>query len=317
MSLLAVIDIGTNSLRLLIADVTPDPSGTGLNVRKIASERVVSRLGEDLPDTGLLQPGAIDRTVSALYKFSLLINRYKPVQIRACATSALRVAGNSSDLISKVRESSGIKIDIISGSQEAEMTATGILYGIETPERALLLDIGGGSTELILTHSGQLSACKSVNAGAVYLADLHMTSDPPLRSELAAMEEEAGRTVRTLCMDFKSAGADCELIGTAGTITALAALSMGLREFDASRIHNHTMTRDRIRELYEVLSCSSSSERAGLMSFDKSRLDIIVPGTLILSAVMDTLHFDKIRVSNKGLREGILLTMCRDMENRI
>lgn len=308
---LAAIDIGTNTFRLLIAEVHHDAEQRHYSIKEILSERIITRLGEGIANSGLINEQAMERGLSALQKFSSIISDRKVHKTSAVATSALRDAGNSEYFIQMAKEQAGIEINVITGNQEAEMTASGILSDMSVPETALMVDIGGGSTELIFYSPEQPLIVKSINLGVVHLAARYMLKDPPPAHVLEQMEEDIIRQINILTDYFKpSLTKNTVFIGTAGTVTALAAMAQRLTKFDRTKIHKYTLTLDNVRKIYGTISVISSGKRAELIPFELARLDIIVPGTLILLKLMESLGFKEMSVSDHGLLEGILLNLC-------
>lgn len=308
---LAAIDIGTNTFRLLIAEVYPDAEQRHYSIKEILSERIITRLGEGIADTGLISKQAMTRSIEALKKFSIIISEQKVHKTSAVATSALRDAVNSDYFIQMAKEQACLDIKVISGNQEAEMTASGILSDMSVPETALMVDIGGGSTELIFHSTQKYPIVDSINLGVVYLAGRYMFNDPPLNEDLRHMEEEIMQRM-TAPVDYfkKLLSKDTVFIGTAGTVTALAAMAQNLVKFEHNKIHKFTLTLNDVSRIFATMSAASSENRARLIPFELSRLDIIVPGTLILLKLMESLGFKKMSVSNHGLLEGILLDLC-------
>ncbi len=307
---LAAIDIGTNTFRLLIADVHHDSRKNSYSIREIYSERIITRLGEGMHDKGCLPEEAINRSITALEKFSEIISRSDVYRTSAVATSALREAANSADFIKKAKQATGLDIKIISGEEEAKITASGMLIDIAAPPAALMADIGGGSTELIFARHGEpLSVC-SLNLGVVYLSGKYMRNDPPAGNDLSRMANEISRKITSAVDSFlKLSGADTVFIGTAGTITTLAAITQNLVKFEHDRIHNFKLTADKVRSIYSAISVLPSGERAQYIGLEPERYDIIVPGALILLELMETFGFNEITVSTYGLREGILIDL--------
>ncbi|NOZ68652.1 MAG: Ppx/GppA family phosphatase [Deferribacteres bacterium] len=311
---LAAIDIGTNTFRLLIAEVHHDPRKDSFSLREIHSERIITRLGEGIHDKGLLSEDAVSRSLSVLKGFSDTISRLNVYRTSAVATSALREAANSAEFIKKARRVTGLDIKIISGEEEARITASGMLIDMPVPASALLTDIGGGSTELIFARNGRpLSVC-SLNLGVVYLAGRYMKEDPPAGRDLTLMEGEISRRVRRAVEHFAGlCGPETVFIGTAGTITTLSAVTQSLVTFEHDRIHNSRLRLDQVKDIYSAISVMPARERAGYIGLEPARLDIIVPGALILLRLMEAFGFSEITVSNYGLREGILV----DLYNRL
>ena len=309
--LLAAIDIGTNTFRLLIAKVQREnDNGIKYSIKEIHSERTITRLGQGIPEKGLIQKGPITRSISALKKFSDIILEYGVYKTSAVATGALRDAENSDEFIKKVKEITELDIKIITGEEEAKKTLSGILIDIKQPNTALMVDIGGGSTELIFSKKGTPSIVQSLNLGVVYLAGTYMKHDPPLDKELNQMAAKISQEIMAHVKTFKKhISEDTACIGTAGTITTLAAVSQGLTEFEHSKIHGMKITIEKIKSIFSDIASVTAHERAQYIPFERERLDIIVPGTRILLTLMEAFGFKEVMVSNYGLREGILIDL--------
>ena len=270
----------------------------------------MTRLGEGIHDNGFIKREAIDKSITALKEFNDIISRYHVYKTSAIATSALREAGNSDEFCRKVKETTNLEIEVISGEEEAKLTAAGMLIDMVPPETALMVDIGGGSTELIFNERRKPLLIRSLNLGVLYLAGKYMTNDPPLYEDLKHMEEEILQKINSTAKPFKKLFTrDTVFTGTAGTVTALAAMTQKLTKFEHNNIHNFKLTIDNVKNIFSGISRLSSNERAGQIAFEPARLDIIVPGTLILFKLMEIFGFNEIRVSNYGLREGILINL--------
>jgi exopolyphosphatase/guanosine-5'-triphosphate,3'-diphosphate pyrophosphatase len=304
---LAAIDIGTNTFRLLIAEVRPGKGNNIISFDEICSERVITRLGEGIFEKGLLTEQAQERGLEALKRFSNLIKKYNAENFLSIATSALRKAENGKEFIAKAKESTGLEIEIITGEKEAELTSTGIVIGIDPPASSLMVDIGGGSTELIFKGDNVPPAPLTLELGVVYLAEEYMKDDPPSDNDLKRLEEHILNKLEPVRVFLPGRMPEETLfIGTAGTITALAAAVQRLERYEHSKIHNYKLNITDINRMYYKMSSVTTAERSGLLPFEPSRLDIIVPGTLILLKLMQITGFNNITVSNYGLREGIL-----------
>ncbi len=312
-NILAAIDIGTNTFRLLIAEVSHPGSHGNYSINEIISERIITRLGDGVQKKGFLNESAVNSSIKALKKFSTLISDNNVCMTSAIATSALREAKNSTLFLDRAKAETGIEIKIISGKREAEMTASGMLIDVPTPESALMIDIGGGSTELILMKDNDLLSSASLNLGVVYLANKYMQEDPPLSSDLSSMDKEISRTINPAIYSLiKFITNDTILIGTAGTVTTLSAVSQNLKYFDHNMIHNSKLSIDKLNAIYSDISVISSKKRAAYIPYERERLDIIVPGTLILLKLMESFKFNTLNVSNYGLREGILIELFKE-----
>ena len=307
---LAAIDIGTNTTRLLIGRVKRN------GIEKIYSERIVTRLGEGISKNGLLKKETITKSIAVLKKFSSVISQHRVSNVSAIATSAMREAKNRDEFLKKAKKEAGLKIEVISGKEEAKKTALGMMAGIKLPKTALMVDIGGGSTELIFIRRRNPELVRSLNLGVVYLADKYMKNDPPLEKDLTQMGNFISRKILSAAGSFKKLfSEDTVFIGTAGTVTALAAMAQHLLKFEHSKIHNFRLTIKKARDIYSKISTITAKERIKYHSFEPERLDIIVPGTLILLKLMEVFGFQKIIVSDYGLREGILIDLYRKSEN--
>jgi len=311
---LAVIDIGTNTFRLLIAEVHKRKN---YFIKEIHSERIITRLGEGVTKNRLIKKEAMKRGITALKKFNMLISQHRAQKVSAVATSALRKARNSSEFIKRIQETTGLKVKIISGRDEAKKTFSGMLAGITPPGTGLMVDIGGGSTELIFSIKDKPVLFHSLNLGVVYLADKYMKHDPPQEKDLREMVFEISKVIQSKSKPFtRLFSSDTVFIGTAGTITALAAIIQGLNTYVHNKIHKSKITIGEIQKIFSDFSSMTMKERAKLLPFEPSRFDIIVPGTLILLLLMKTFGLKKVMVSDYGLREGILLDLYRKIENK-
>ncbi len=312
-NILAAIDVGTNTFRLLIAEVSHPGSHGNYSFNEIISERIITRLGDGVQERGFLNESAINTSIKALKKFSTLISDNNVCMISAIATSALREAKNSAIFLERVKAETGIEIKIISGKKEAEITASGMLIDVPIPESALMIDIGGGSTELIPIINNKLLSSVSLDLGVVYLANKYMREDPPLSSDLSSMDKEISRTIEPMINSFREfITSDTTLIGTAGTVTTLSAVSQNLKCFDHNMIHNSKLSINKVAAIYSDISVISSKKRSGYIPYESERLDIIVPGTLILLKLMEAFKFNTLNVSNYGLREGILIELFKE-----
>jgi exopolyphosphatase/guanosine-5'-triphosphate,3'-diphosphate pyrophosphatase len=309
--ILAGIDIGTNTLRLLVAETGPD------SFREIYADRKITRLGQDLDLNGMLTSEAQDRALKALGDFSEQIRRHAALQTAAIGTSALRNASNSSAFIHAVKKKTGIGIAVISGEEEARLTLLGVARTLTGDERqkqltplvsSLVIDIGGGSTEIITNRRDKAPVIISLPLGAVYLTERCIKHDPPIAEEVTHLRrmvrEELDRYSAMIQPD--PAGM---LIGTAGTITTLAAMDQRLDGYDPARINRSVLTRDSIDKIVDTLSMSSLVERRTIRGLEPGREDIILAGAVILQEIIRRFGFTSMLVSDWGLREGIVLDL--------
>jgi exopolyphosphatase / guanosine-5'-triphosphate,3'-diphosphate pyrophosphatase len=308
---IASIDIGTNTIRLLVADLEK-----GDCLTPITRKDIITRLGEGFSRSGKISDPAMQRTIAGLTEFRALIDNWKTDRVRAVATSVVRAAPNGVAFLRRVREETGIEVCAISGETEAHLAVRGALLPVhDAYDQALIFDIGGGSTEFIVTRGTVPIEAISVDLGVVHLTERHLRHDPPLASELAAIENDIAGTVQTVRERLDAASFPARtpssralLIGIAGTPTTLAALDLALREYDRDRVHNHLLSRERIAELYQQLITLPSAQRLLLPGLQAGREDLIIPGSLITVAVMDSFGFPVLRVIDSGILEGLILS---------
>ncbi|MEK6599473.1 MAG: Ppx/GppA phosphatase family protein [Deltaproteobacteria bacterium] len=311
----ASIDIGTNTLRLLIAETD------GKKLNPLFLQRIITRLGGDYKEDIGISPAAEERTINALGIFAEKIKEYGVKEIKAVATSVVRRAKNKKEFLKNVLERTGLDVRVISGDEEARLSLLGVLSVIENGnKKCLVVDIGGGSTEFIAVDAGKMIGAWSMEMGVVHLTEIHLKNDPPTRLELDAMEEEIFRVIENLkeligrdkvSVKSYSTNASALFVGTAGTITTLASIDQGLEEYDADRINNYVLKYETVKKMYQWLASMPLKEREKVLSLEKGREDIIIPGAAIVLKAMEGFGFDSITVSDAGLLEGILLDSCK------
>jgi exopolyphosphatase / guanosine-5'-triphosphate,3'-diphosphate pyrophosphatase len=303
--ILAGIDIGTLTCRLLIADISADGRLTELR-----AERRLLRLGDGVDEHRILRPAAMARVIETLKDWRHIIAAYSVDREIAVATSAVRDAGNRAEFLSLIRRDAGFSVEVISGEEEARRTMIGVRSGL--PPRTsdvLALDIGGGSTEFIVDRPGYPPVVRSFDIGVVRLAERFLKHDPPTSKEVEEMRTvvRAGTAeVQPLLRHLP--GITC--VGTAGTITTLAAMAQRLDGFEHAQVHNYPLTMTDIVQLERELLSRTEEERRGMPGLEPGREEVIVAGAIILRAVMNTLGKDECRVSNFGLREGLLFSVA-------
>ncbi len=308
----ASIDIGTNTLRLLIAD-----AGAGSAIRPVLYKRAITRLGGGYTEDAGISPDAAERTVRVLEDFARVMAENHVHEVFASATSVVRRARNKDSFLSSVRSRTGINPSVISGIEEARLALAGVLSVLtDKAEKRLVIDIGGGSTEFIATRGAGMTGAWSMEMGVVHLTERHLISDPPREAELSGMEAEITEVLSILMMDMAEdrmepgdygASSGCVFAGTAGTITTLAALDMGLSAYDRDRVNNYVLKKERVKGLYRHLSGLTLKQRGEVLSLEKGREDLIIPGAAITALVMDGFGFDELVVSDAGLLEGAII----------
>jgi exopolyphosphatase / guanosine-5'-triphosphate,3'-diphosphate pyrophosphatase len=298
---LAAIDLGTNTVRLLVVEAS------GAAWRALHEEQRLTRLGEGQAGTGILQPAAMRRTAEVVAAFCRWAEDLGVHDVRIVATSAVRAAANGGEFLAQVHSSSGRQVRVISGEEEARLILLGVTQGLpDLNGHFLLFDIGGGSTEFVLSRAGRAPKAVSVKLGVVELAERFMDQGPVDDTRYDAMAAEVGaRLAAGLTEPILRHGAPA-LVGSAGTVTTLAALDLGPESYDPAGVHGHRLTRVVVAGLVARLAALSLAERAALPCLEPGRADLIIPGAAICLAALDRLGFDALVVSDRGLREGIL-----------
>jgi exopolyphosphatase / guanosine-5'-triphosphate,3'-diphosphate pyrophosphatase len=298
---LAAIDLGTNTVRLLVVEAS------GAEWRGLHAEQRVTRLGEGQAGTGILQPTAMWRTAEVVAAFCRRAEELGVHDVRIVGTSAVREAQNGAEFLAQVLSSSGRQVRVISGEEEARLTLLGVTQGLPVLKGDFLLfDIGGGSSEFVLSRAGRAPEAVSVKLGVVELAERFMDLGPVDHIRYDSMVAEVGARLAAGLTDTILRHVAPALVGTAGTVTTLAALDLGLESYDPARVHGHRLTRVAVAGLVARLAALSLAERAALPCLEPGRADLIVPGGVICLEAMDRLGFHSLVVSDRGLREGIL-----------
>ncbi len=307
----AAYDLGTNSTRLLLADVT-EPLNHRPNIETLERRMTITRLGEGVDRSGRLSDAAIRRTRAALEEFAGVVAAHGGVErVRVAGTSALRDAVNAERLVEAVREVLGVHIEVIPGKQEAYLSFVGATYdlGDEAPEGEpiLVVDIGGGSTEIILGRDGEIMENFSVDVGCVRMSEKFLAADPPAPDELQSMEayiRDALREPLGRIRDAKFA----LMVGLAGTVTTLSGINLGLSEYSGEAIHHSRLGREAVEGLYARMTAMSSAGRAEFMRLEPGRADVILGGTAILLVLMRSLATGELLVSEKDILDGLAIS---------
>jgi exopolyphosphatase/guanosine-5'-triphosphate,3'-diphosphate pyrophosphatase len=294
----AAIDCGTNSLRLLIADID------GQNFREIYRDMRVVRLGQGVDKNKAFAPEAIERTLLATADYADVLRAKGVERVRFCATSATRDATNRDLFINGVKDILGILPDVIPGSEEAALSFTGATKELgQELAPFLVVDIGGGSTEFVL-GSTQVVAARSVNIGCVRMSERHLTSQPPTAAQIAGavLDIDAAIADAGSHVDFKSAES---LIAVAGTATTVAAAALGLTEYDRYAIHLSRISAKKVHEVAEMFAAMNRKEIAALGYMHPGRVDVITSGSLVLSRVMELTGAKEFIASESDILDGI------------
>jgi exopolyphosphatase / guanosine-5'-triphosphate,3'-diphosphate pyrophosphatase len=305
---LAGIDIGTLTCRLLIADL---PSSGPL--KELHSERRILRLGEGVDQCKRLKPEAMDRVMQCLREWKRVIDGYQVRVHTAVATSAVRDAQNRQEFLDRVKSEVGLDVEILTGKEEARRTMLGIRSGLPPGiTDVLALDIGGGSTEFIFDHRAQPPVAASIDIGVVRLLERLLHHDPPTQAEIKQARDWI-RSETAAALNAMSPATGRTFVGTAGTVTSLAAMAQQLPVYEPARIHNYRLTMNTIVRLEQELLSRPKAARMGMAGLEKNREDVIASGAIILRTVMETLGERECLVSDFGLREGVLLDLARKL----
>ncbi|CAL9435943.1 Exopolyphosphatase 2 [Streptomyces sp. enrichment culture] len=306
----AAIDCGTNSIRLLVADIDP---ATG-ELTDLDRRMTIVRLGQGVDRTGRLAPEALERTFAACREYAEVIRGHgvTPGRTRFIATSASRDAENRDDFVRGVVDILGVEPEVITGDQEAAFSFTGAtreLAGAEhLPGPYLVVDIGGGSTEFVVGEDG-VRAARSVDVGCVRLTERHLLrdgtiTDPPSKAQIAAMRADAEAALDLVEETVPLAGART-LVGLAGSVTTVAAVALGLSEYDPSAIHHSRIGAEEVAEVTARLLAATHDERAAIPVMHPGRVDVIGAGALVLQTVMERTGAEEVVVSEHDILDGI------------
>ena len=296
----AAFDCGTNTLRLLIADLDPAAREMTEHVREL---RFV-RLGQGVDRTGRIAEESMHRAFDALDEYAMLIAEYQPEVTRFCATSAARDAENAADFTDAVRERIGVEVEVIGGDEEARASFDGAMRAVvDGQEPFLVLDIGGGSTELILgTAHGRVSVEHSLDIGSVRLTERHLHDDPPTHEQVAAAEADIDAALDGCRVDPGLAGT---VVGVAGTVTTVAAGVLGLAAYDRAQVHLARLDVEALRGTIRSLVGMTVAERRALGYMHPGRADVIGAGALILDRILRRTPVTTVTVSESDILDGI------------
>ena len=308
MTRVAAFDCGTNSLRLLIADLDP---GTGEMTELVREMRIV-RLGQGVDRTGRIAEESMARTFAALDEYADLVAGHRPDRMRFCATSAARDAANAAEFMAGIRERIGVDPEVIDGDEEARASFAGATRVLgDVPGPVLVMDIGGGSTELILgspagpEHPAEVMVAQSLDVGSVRMTERHLHDDPPTAAQVAALRADVDGVLAGCPVDLAAART---VVGVAGTVTTVAAGALGLPAYDRSRIHLARLDRELVHRTVDSLVGMSVAERTALGYMHPGRADVIGGGALILERVLERTQTGELVVSESDILDGIAWT---------
>jgi exopolyphosphatase/guanosine-5'-triphosphate,3'-diphosphate pyrophosphatase len=296
----AAIDVGTNSTRLLVAESSSE------GYRSLDRRTMITRLGQGVGSTGVLSPEALDRTFATVAEYAAACGEYEVERMRVTGTSAVRDARNREEFFTGVRRLTGQDPELLTGEQEARATFLGTASDLSSDGR-LVVDIGGGSTELIAGHT-EPEALISLDVGCVRMFERHLHSDPPsegeleeLRADVVAALEEARAVLKV--------EPTATLVGVAGTVTQLATLKAGVPVYDPDVTHHAVMSHGDVRLLARRLESLPVDGRRRIPALDPGRADVIVAGAEILLAVMEVFDFPEVLVSERDILDGLVIEL--------
>ncbi len=300
---MAAIDCGTNSTRLLIVDRNGHP---------LERQMRITRLGQGVDATGTLTNDAMYRTLSVLNEYRHLMVHLDVVRGRLVATSAARDATNGEEFLAAAGEATGLTPELLTGTDEGRLSLTGAVAGLDLAQGPfLVLDIGGGSTELVIGSSPDDPdlVAVSLQIGCVRVTERYLRSDPPSAAELGSAEAMVGDLLDQTIADHPRFLTGHRLVGLAGTVTTLASLHLGLEKYDRDQIHHATLSVETVFAWYRALASEVATARLDRAGMDPGREDVVVAGTMILAAVMTRFGFDECLVSEADILDGIVASL--------
>jgi exopolyphosphatase/guanosine-5'-triphosphate,3'-diphosphate pyrophosphatase len=312
MTRLAAIDMGTNSTRLLVAE--SDGTGPAAPLTTVERHMHITRLGQGVNATGRLHPDAVERTLSVLRKYRDVMDATDVERVRATATSAARDCANRDELLRPAAEILGTTVETLSGEEEGRLTFLGATTGLDAPGPHLVVDIGGGSTEFTVgtgTPAGEqgvpeVAGVMSIDVGCVRLTEAWLHSDPPAAEELSQAISVVQAYLDDVDRDLPAAGQARTLIGTAGTVTTVAAVEIGLPTYDPDVLHHFRLTRTAAEDVFRTLATESAADRRHNPGLEAARVDVIVGGCAVLVAIMRHWGFEEMIVSEADILDGLI-----------
>jgi exopolyphosphatase/guanosine-5'-triphosphate,3'-diphosphate pyrophosphatase len=301
----AAIDCGTNSIRLLIADID------GNNFREVVRDMEIVRLGQGVDETGQFHPDAIARTLAAVDKFAAEIAKRGVEKIRFCATSATRDATNRHLFVDGVRDRLGIELEVISGDEEAALSFAGAIKDLDPNNGPfLVVDIGGGSTEFVFGTS-TVEAARSVNIGCVRMTERHFASDPATVQQIESARTDIQAAIAQAAAVVPITQAKT-LVAVAGTATTVAAAALNLPEYDRYAIHLSRISAQQTHDAATMFATSTREQRLALGYMHPGRVDVIAAGSLVLSEIMKATAASEFVASESDILDGMAFSLARN-----
>ena len=304
----AAIDCGTNSIRLLIADVVDN------KIIDVVRTMIIVRLGEGVDQTREFSHAALTRTFAAVDVYAALIAEHKPEVVRFVATSASRDVSNRAEFFAGVKERLGIEPTVISGDEEARLSFLGATAGLaELPDAPaapyLVIDIGGGSTEFVVGSFAPTAAI-STDVGCVRMTERHFHDDPPTAQQISDATQDVDAAIATAASVVPLENVH-SLIGLAGSVTTIAALALNLQSYDPTKIHGSRISAEKVHEIAQELLSMTRAQRAGLGPMHEGRVDVIGGGALVLDRIMQVTGLSQVVVSEHDILDGIAFDLVQ------
>jgi exopolyphosphatase/guanosine-5'-triphosphate,3'-diphosphate pyrophosphatase len=296
---IGALDVGSNTVLMLVAEATAPAT-----IAKIADMSRITRLGRGVDAARALDPESAARTLDTIDEFASRARELGAERILAVATAALRDARDGAKFIARVKQRTGVTLEIISGESEARLSWLAATRGlkIDPSERLLVVDIGGGSTELIRAEPGAAPNLTSLQLGSVRLTERIVRHDPPTAREAADLRLACDELLQKLGWEF----APSVMVGIAGTVTTICAVTLGLHHYDASRVHGYRLARAQVLEAIARFGAVTLEERRKMPGLEPGRADVIFAGAAILERVMEHFGLDEVIVSDQGVRWGLV-----------
>ena len=304
MATLAAIDCGTNSTRLLVSE------GDGLHDRRTVERLMtITRLGAGVDASGRLDPAAIERVLAALRRYREVMDRHGVSAVRMTATSAARDAANRDELFDAAEAVIGARPELITGEEEGALSFAGATAELDPADGPfLVVDIGGGSTEFIVGTT-EPEAIRSLDVGCVRITEKFLEGDPPRPEELSNAIAHVRDHLEDLVREVPSVSTARLMVGLAGTITTVAAIELGIPEYDAERIHHFRLTKDAAEDVFRTLATEALAERIHNPGLEEARADVIVGGCIVLVAILRHLGIEELLVSEADILDGLVSSL--------
>ena len=306
-SRLAAIDIGTNSIRCIVVE-----AGTDGKFRVLDDEKVTVRLGEGFARNGSISAAAWQRAMDALSRMKKIVDSFGVIKVETVATSAVRRALNGNDFVRAVAANIGLQVAVISGEDEAQLAAISALHNFDMAgTRYAMVDIGGGSVEVVTALGNHIEEVYSLELGAVTLTEKYVNSDPIKRGDYLRLRRFIRKTLRGAIIG-EELPVQC-LLGSGGTMTAIAAMVMAARKEEYGSIHGYEVLRSEVVHLLAMLLRSSLKERRSIPGLNPDRADIIVAGVIVVDELMEMFKANLLKINERGIREGLILNSLKKL----